>query len=318
MSAPHRIDTHHHIVPPKYYARQPERIMAAAGRNAGIPTWTPAKAIEAMDRCGIATAVTSISAPGVWFGDAKESCEICRDCNEFAAGMAHDHRGRFGVFAALPMLDVEGSLREIEHAFGVLKADGVGLVTNYEDLWPGEARFAPIFNELNRRKAVVYFHPTTSNCCLNLLPGVTPAVIEFPFDTTRAIISLLFSGTFARCPDIRWIFSHGGGALPMLAGRVSAIVKAQKHLVEHVPHGAMHEFKKLNYDTVSVFDPVGFNAVKAMVGVPKMLFGTDFPYWEPEANISALTAQDLTPAELRAIERDNALALIPTLATRKA
>ena len=146
---PHRIDTHHHILPPPYLSKERDRIRASApNHSAQAFDWSPAKALEAMDRAGIATAVTSISAPGIGFGDAAESRRMARECNEFAARMASDHRGRFGVFAALPLPDVDGSLREIEYALDVLKADGVGLMTHYGDLWPGDARLAPVFEEL--------------------------------------------------------------------------------------------------------------------------------------------------------------------------
>jgi 6-methylsalicylate decarboxylase len=312
----HRVDTHHHIVPPKFFAEERDRILAAGmGRNEGVLAWTPGRAVEAMDSAAIATAVTSMSTPGVWFGDVAQSRRLARECNEFAAGMARDYPGRFGVFATLGLPDIDGSLREIEHAFDVLKADGIGLLTNYDDVWPGDPRFAPIFDELERRQAVVYFHPTAAKCCANLLPVVTPAVIEFAFDTTRAIVSLLFSGTLARCPHIRFLFSHGGGTLPMLAGRIAATARNRKDLAEVAPNGVMQEFKKLYYDTVSVFDPTGFNALKQLAGTARMLSGSDYPYWPTETNYSALAAQDLTPDELRAIERGNALTLLPQLAT---
>lgn len=312
----HRIDTHHHIVPPQFFAEERERVLAAGmGRNDGVLAWTPGRAVEAMDSAGIATAVTSMSTPGVWFGDVAQSRRLARACNEFAAGMARDYKGRFGVFATLGLPDIEGSLREIEYVFDVLKADGIGLLTNYDDVWPGDPKFAPVFDELNRRKALVYFHPTAAKCCANLLPVVTPAVIEFAFDTTRAIVSLLFSGTLARCPDIRFLFSHGGGTLPMLAGRIAATARNRKDLAEVAPNGVMHEFKKLYYDTVSVFDPTGFNALKQLAGTSRMVSGSDYPYWPTETNYAALAAQDLTPAELRAIERDNALSLLPQLTT---
>ena len=314
-NSPHRIDTHHHIVPPKYFAAEREKILGAAiGRDQGVIDWTPARALEAMDSGGVATAVTSISAPGAWFGKVQDSRRITRDCNEYAAGMTRDYKGRFGVFATLALPDIEGSLREIEYAFDVLKVDGIGLVTNYDAIWPGDARFAPIWDELNRRKAVVYFHPTCAACCQNLIPQVTMAVVEFAFDTTRAIVSLLFSGTFARCPDIRFIFSHGGGTLPMLFGRIAATARNRSDLASVAPNGVMHEIKKLYLDTVSVFDPVSFNALKQMTPLSQLLFGTDYPYWTTDVNVSALAAQTLTPAELRAIERDNALALLPQLA----
>src|SRR5215469_15914861 len=306
MPAPHRIDTHHHILPPSYVSREREKVLGVAhALRAQLERWTPAVAIEEMDRNGIATAVTSISAPGVWFDDVKSSREIARECNEYAAQMARDYKGRFGVFAALPLPDVDGCLKEIEYAFEVLKADGIGLMTNYNDKYPGDAAFAPVFDELNRRKAVVYFHPTPCGACFNLLPGVPPPTIEFPHDTTRAITSLLYSGTFLRCPDIKWIFSHGGGTLPMLSHRLQGLLRVRKDLAQHMPNGVAPELRKLHYDLVGVANEGSFAAVKHMAGISQLLFGTDFPYWAAEVTVkSVTTALGLNAADMRAIERE--------------
>jgi predicted TIM-barrel fold metal-dependent hydrolase len=143
---------------------------------------------------------------------------LARKCNEYSAQLVSDYPGRFGFFAALPLPDMEGSLREITYALDTLKADGIGLMTNYGDKWPGDPAFAPAFEELNRRKTVVYFHPTAPNCCKNLVPHVPTAFTELPNDTTRAVTSLLYSGSLARFRDIPFIFSHAGGTIPMLAG----------------------------------------------------------------------------------------------------
>ena len=139
------------------------------------------------------------------------------------------------------MPDIEGSLAEIAYGFDVLKADGIGLMTSYDDKWPGDVAFAPVFAELNRRKAVVYFHPTSTNCCWAHIPDVSLSVIEFPIDTTRAVTSLLFSGSFAKYSDIRWIFSHGGAAVPPLASRMARIMESQPRLASRIPNGALHE-----------------------------------------------------------------------------
>jgi predicted TIM-barrel fold metal-dependent hydrolase len=308
-----RIDTHHHIYPPKYLAAAHAQIARATHVHfPRIAQWTPAQSLDAMDRDGIAAAIVSIS-PSVWFGDIAATRRIAREWNEYAADLARDHAGRFAVFATLPLPDVDAALAEIAHALDTLGAVGFGLVTNYGDKWPGDEAFAPVFDELNRRKAVVYFHPTDSPAFDGILPDVPSPMIEFPFDTTRAIVSLLFSGTFTRCADIRWIFSHGGGALPMLAARIAGIAKNRKDLSARVPNGVLPELKKLHYDIAGVIDPIPFNAIRSLVGSSQLLFGTDFPFWSPNVAVSVLDQLGVAGAERARIERGNALTLLPQL-----
>lgn len=311
---PGRIDTHHHIYPKQYLADAEDAIRR--GTHVHFPRiaqWAPDQSLEAMDRAGVATAIVSIS-PSIWFGDIALTRKIARDWNEYAAKLAHDHPGRFGVFAALPLPDVEASLREIEYALDTLGAVGFGLVTNYGDKWPGDAAFAPVFEALNRRKAVTYFHPTEAPAFENILPNVPPPMIEFPFDTTRAIASLLFGGTFSRCADIRYVFSHGGGALPMLASRIARIASNRKDLAAQVPDGVMPVFKRLYYDTAGIDHPIPFNAIRDLVGPSQLLFGTDFPFWPPQVAVGILDDLDVAAADRQKIERENARALLPSLA----
>jgi predicted TIM-barrel fold metal-dependent hydrolase len=196
----------------------------------------------------------------------------------------------------------------------VLGADGFGLVTNYGDKWPGDKVFAPVFDELNRRKAVVYFHPTESPAFENILPDIPSPMIEFPFDTTRAITSLLFGGTLSRCSDIRYIFSHGGGALPMLAARIASIAKNRKDLSARVPNGVMPELQKLYYDIAGINHPIPFNAIRELVDTSQLLFGTDYPFWSPNVAVEMLTELGVASADRQMIERDNARALLPGFA----
>ena len=308
---PHRIDTHYHILPDCFMSDDDarERLLKVSPPRAisALLEWTPASAIEALDRGGVQAAVTSMPPPGT------SSRPLARGCNEFAARLAGDHKGRFGVFAMLPLPDIEGSLREIEYALDVLRLDGIGLLTNCADRWPGDELFAPVYEELDRRKAVVYFHPHFSDCCGTLLPGTRPPLIEYPFDTTRAIVSLFLNGRLSRCPNIRFIFSHGGGTLPMLAHRIEDQVRTQKDLHERFPKGAVAEFSKLYLDVVSVANPIAFDAVRKLAGIPRLLFGSDFPFWSPEVTVSNLAKLELRPDDLRAIERENALRLFPRL-----
>lgn len=314
---PHRIDVHHHIIPPSYISLVgADRIFRQSGGRVppAIAAWSPQGAVEIMDECSIATAITSVSAPGTWFGDVGLSRQVSRECNEYAAKIALDFPGRFGTFAALPLPDIEGSLREIEYAYDVLKVDGVVLMTSYDNRWPGEKEFAPVFDELNRRKAVVFFHPTTPDCCLNLITNVPDSAIEFLFDTVRAVTSLLYSGTFSRCADTRFIFCHNGSAVPLLKDRISSRWAMDRALFEPlVPNGPLHELRKLYFECAGSTFPECFLPLLQLVSAKNILVGTDYPWGRLtiQQTLKGLLEQGFSPAELRAIERENALSLFP-------
>jgi len=305
-----RIDVHHHFLPPRYVAEARERVAAVAGEFAvQVLGWTPQRSLEAMDKARVSRAMVSVSSPGVWFGDGEAARGLARDCNEFATRMKADHPGRFGLFAALPLPDVDAALKEIDYAAGSLGADGFGLYTSYDGVYPGDARFAPVLDELNRRKAVVFVHPLACPQCAGLLPGVPDAILEYPFDTTRAIASLLYSGTLARCPDISFIFSHGGGALAMLSHRIARYAGVNKAIAARVPGNAADQLRRLHFDVVSMTQPAQFAALRAMTQVSQLVFGSDYPYWPPDQTALGLAALGLPPADLKTIESGNVLRL---------
>ena len=310
------IDTHHHFYAPEY-----QSAWLAWEEQRKIPhfptqvAWSRSKSLEEMDRNNVASAVLSLaSTPGVWFDQGTaEAVRMARLCNEYGADMVRSYPGRFGLFATLPMIDVDASLKELEYALDVLKADGVGLQTNYGDKWPGNPAFRPVFEELNRRKAVVYFHPLVASCCGNLSVGTFPAVIEVPHDTTRAVVSLLLSGTLARNRDIRWLFSHAGGTVPMLAGRIEFFTDARKDREQFAPQGVEAELRRLHYDTANATHPASMAALLKLVPVSQVVFGTDYPYVPTSPQREALEKSGLSAADVRAIERDNAAELVPRL-----
>lgn len=318
-----RIDTHHHIFPPKFTRANIERIVddARGAPAAAYLNWSPQVSIEDMDANGVASAVVSMTSPGVWFGNVRNSRRFMRECNEYGARMAADHPGRFGMFAALALPDVEGSLKEIEYALDVLKLDGIGLVTNYDTKLLGDPSFAPVLEELNRRKAKVFVHPTAQACCTDINPWVRPPSYEFPYDTTRTITSLLLSGSFARFADIKFIFCHGGGVLPMLLGRLAPLIQRDIYTAKQrkawFPKGIVPEIAKSYYDVVAVTDPTAMAAVRSVIPVNHLLLGSDLPFRKMGPTLSELHARGFTAAELRAIERDNALKLFPRFGAPK-
>jgi len=310
------IDTHHHFYPPGYQKAwldwEDARKIPHFANQLG---WTRERAVEQLDKDGVATAMLSLaSTPGVWFGlDAKGAQKMARTCNDYGAEMARDYKGRFGLFATLSMLDIDATLAEIEYVFDTLKADGVGLQTNYGYKWLGDARYRPVFEELNRRKAVVYVHPLVADCCGHLSVGAFPAVIEVPHDTTRTVTSLLLNGTLAKLRDIKWLFSHAGGTIPMLAGRIDAFY-GQKAVAagEFAPDGIMAELRRLHYDTANATSAPAMAALMKLVPVTQITFGSDYPYF-PLSQIESLRKMDLPIDDLRAIEGGNAARLIPRL-----
>jgi len=307
------IDVHHHIVPPFYLAENREHLAGPTGQiNPAWTSWEPRKALDAMDEHGVATAVLSLSTPGIWFGDADAARRTARRCNEYAAELARSHPHRFGLFAAIPLPDPDGSLREIEYALDVLKADGIALLTSYGDKWLGDPVFSPAFEELNRRKSVVFVHPTVPGCCQRLLPAVTPLVAEVPQDTTRAVANLLFTGSFSRFRDIRFIFTHAGGSVPMVVGRMQQY--GPKSFAEKGPHAIEDELKRLYYDIAGTAFAPAIAALTALVPTTQILFGSDNPYVPLGVTANGLAQLGLSSADLQAIGRDNALALLPNLA----
>ncbi len=313
MAQPDHIDVHHHFYPPEF--RQAVNDFSGSALHAVEP-WTPSASLEQLDMNGVGTAILSLwSIPGVWIGaDAAGMRRWARLVNDYGAEMRRDHPRRFGLFAALPMPDVDGSLAEIEYALDVLKADGVEMMTNFGDKWPGDPAYRPVFEELNRRKAVVYFHPVAPACCAGaLLPGIQESWAEVVFDTGRAVLSLLFSGAFAAFPGIRWIFSHSGGTVPVIACRTGALARNLPRLKEIAPNGIDHELTRLHYETANGYHAPNMAALLSYVPVSQVMFGTDYPYLSVGQNVEGL-AKSVSGADLEAIQSGNALKMFPHFA----
>lgn len=307
------IDTHHHFFPPAYLAQQKEwEGKRRIPPYPGVFDWTPAKSLEQMDKAGIRTSVLSLaSTPGLWFDAGPENAaKTVRECHDFAAKMRQDHPDRFAIFAPLSMLDVATTLKEIEYAFDTIKANGINLQSNYGDKWLGDATFRPVLEELNRRKAVVYVHPLVAACCAQIAMPTFGAVIEVPHDTTRTVTSLLLTGSLVRFPDIKWLFSHAGGTIPMMAGRIASFYDNNPRAKEAVPNGVMAELAKLNYDTANATSPAAMAALLKITTAANVTYGTDYPYFPTDQNKS-LQQLGLSAADIAAIEHGNATRLIP-------
>ena len=299
------IDVHHHILPREYISALAKVGINESAGNA-LPEWSPEKTIEVMDRNNIATAITSISYPGVFFGDNASCRALARQCNELSANLVNRYPARFGAFGVLPLPDVAGALEETAYVLDTLKLDGIALLSNYGGRYLGDAAFDDLFAELHRRKAVVFVHPALPQGGSMPKLNVPGSLLEFPFDTTRAIVNLIHGETVVRYPDVRMVFSHAGGAAPYLAGRLTLV---------HAP--MIKHLRGLYYDTALSATRYTFGLLTELAGPTHIFFGSDWPF-VPEVVVAASVSrlrdfQGFGEQGSRAVERDNALSLFPRL-----
>jgi predicted TIM-barrel fold metal-dependent hydrolase len=309
---PDRIDVHHHILPSVYTSALAKIGITSAG-GVPLPNWNAQKSLDVMDRNGIATAITSISAPGIYFGDFEFSKDLAKRCNEFSADLISDNKMRFGGFAVLPLPDVKAAVNELEYALDVLKLDGVVLLSNVDGHYLGTSKFDDLYSELNRRKAIVYIHPTVPANGKFPKMKIPTSVEEFVFDTTRAISSLILNKPLKRFPKIRFIVSHAGGTAPYIAWRMS--------LLDYRVHtDTINDLKRLYYDTALSASPYALRSLQELVNPSHILFGSDYPF-APEIitrmTISGLnTFNGFDEKQLRGINRENAIDLFPQFARK--
>lgn len=303
-----RIDTHQHIVPPEYAQWLDRHGMLAGGLS--IPTWSAEGALDLMDSAGIATGILSVSTPGVHLGDAAEARAMARSVNEFAASVVRAHPDRFGFFATLTLPDVDGAIAEAAHALDSLGADGVVLLTNVRGVYLGDPSFDPLMEELERRKAVVFVHP--SELPAPPVPGIPPFVADFLLDTTRAGINMCRQGWMDRYPSVKIILSHGGGFLPYAAERIARMCSPDGILANGI-----EKLRRFYFDTALSSSPYALPSMLAFADPTRITFGSDWPY-APKArslHFAQLLDEFKLSAEMRvAINRANAEKLLPRLA----
>ncbi len=308
-----RIDVHHHIVPPTW-----REAMAKAGvLRDTVANWSPAQSIEQMDRCGTQTALLS---PGqfVWRlgAEGREKLQVsdARAANEYGAKMVADDPGRFGLFATLPLPEIDATLREIAYALDTLKAVGFSVQTSWGDKYLGDPIFAPVLEELNRRNAIVHSNPLAPGCCVDLIPGLSPNPIAYDTDQTRMTMSLVVNKVPAKFPNIRFILGHTGGTALSLIGHLDR--RGAQNLDNPAPpDSTLAALRHFHYDIAGHFDHLAMYTAKKVVGVDKLLFGTDFQGQGPDQGVGIvqglIDSGMFNDAELAMIGRENALTLLP-------
>jgi 6-methylsalicylate decarboxylase len=309
------IDTHHHMLP-DFFWRETENANAPVGGLAPL-RWSKETTISFMDDAGIDVAVVSLSTPGVHTGDSARASALARRCNEFAAQLVQTTPDRFAGFACIPLPDIDASLEELTYAFDVLGLDGCVVFTNSNGVYLGDAVLDPVFEELERRRAVVFVHPNPSPDAVAHSLRLPDNLLDFPTDTNRAVAQMHFTNRFARTPNVKYIFSHAGGSIPYLAARF-AIVDEMGFIAGGEQRGtAADMFRHVYWDTaLAASDPV-LRMLRDVAGIDHVLFGSDFPYLRRDLAVKSkqqiLQSSALNDLERRAILGGNAADLLPRL-----
>jgi predicted TIM-barrel fold metal-dependent hydrolase len=317
------IDVHHHSYHPQLVSLLREGGVTQMAPGVPLPTWRPADSLRVMDRNGLSTAVLSVVLPDLALQDCRAT-EIVRRSNEWSAELVREHPGRFQALAVLPLPNVDASLAEITYAFDALNMDGVVMGASLADgRLLGDPGLDPVFEELNRRRAVIFVHPNPSyHCSCTGSPDSTsvvpPPLVDFVMDTTRAVANLLFRGTLRRHRELRVILAHAGGAIPYLAARLELaatwVLAGDRRADSNTVRTELH---RLYFETAQAAAPGTLACLWEVAEKGHILFGTDFPFMKD--SVVAATRRGVQgyrgagPEVVTGIARDNALELFPRL-----
>lgn len=297
------VDVHAHYYPP---------VLKALGLPGPMNGWSLQRHMEEMDAAGVTRSLLSLTTPGI-VATGDEGRKLTRESNEYAAKTCGEQRGKLGFFTYLQLEDLDAALQELEYGFDVLKAHGVGLFTSYGNRWLGDPHFDPVFTELERRKAIVYVHPTGPACCSRLIPGLFDTLIEYGTDTTRAIASYVYRGAARRFPNVRMIWSHSGGTMPFLIERFDGEDRSEAAKRE-APDGFRAAAARFFYDIAQASNSVATTALRSVVPVNHIVFGTDYPFRTPLEHVTALQASGVfSRSELNGVYRGNVEQFLPAL-----
>ncbi|MCS7480449.1 amidohydrolase family protein [Umezawaea endophytica] len=287
------VDVHSHFVTPEYVEAGIAAGIANPDGMPGWPTWTADGHLSLMDRWGVTTSMLSISSPGTHFGDDDTARKLTRHVNDVGAELRLRRPDRFGHFASLPLPDVDGALEELARALDELGSDGVAIETNTHGVYLGDARYAPLWTELNRRKAVVFVHPTSPPHAEEISLGRPRPMLEFLFDSARAASDLVFTGVLVSHPDIQWIFTHGAGVLPLVAERMQMMsaVLGSGTTAPSVPE----QLSRLWFDMAGTPFPHQVPALDRAFGTERLLYGTDYCWTPPPGVDRQLASIDQAP-----------------------
>jgi 6-methylsalicylate decarboxylase len=268
-----------------------------------------------MGRYEIDAAVISPGPPGAYLGDQGQANEIARAANESIAELVRASPERLAGLALLPLPDVVAAIEELSFALERLHLDGVMLLSNVAGCYLGDARWQPLYEELDRRGAYVFVHPGMPPHALPLGDVHPVWLYELPFDTTRALAHLIFSGTLERHPRVRMQFAHLGGTAPFLTHRLASLADREPENAREARAGVVEYLRRQYYDTGLSNNRPALEATRSVIPLEHIVFGSDWPYAalptsgaDPAPEIAFLSAQ-----ERAAVDHRNAAALVPRL-----
>lgn len=300
------IDTHHHFLPKVYVDEVGLDDLSKVMPDRRPPSWSPGATFELMEEFGIEKAILSMG----WLATMIDPAALYRKCNEAGAELVREYPARFGLFACLPLPNVDAALEEVAYSFDVLKANGFIVFTNYSGKYIGHAEFMPLWEELDRRRATVFVHPCKPPYSLEGQPP--DSVMEFLFETTRTAASLVGAGVLRRYPNIRFILSHSGGTLPFVAQRLAGGLSMLPGAEERIGN-PMDAFRQFWFDTALSLNQPQLTALLSIADPAHLTFGTDFPMAPRHflgMNIRNLKTLDIEEELRLKISRENALALL--------
>jgi predicted TIM-barrel fold metal-dependent hydrolase len=282
-----KIDVHAHFLPEGYRAALARAGIDQPDGMPWVPEWSADGHLALMDRLGIATSMLSVSSPGVHLGDGTDAADLAREVNEDGRRTVVDHPGRFGLLASLPLPDVDASIAEIAHCCDRLEVDGFVLLTNVAGTYVSDPAFAPIFRELDRRQARVLLHPTSPPCWEHTSLGRPRPMLEFLFDTTRAVADLVLNGTVAGHPDLRLIIPHAGATLPLVADRIGGFARLLAPEVD-----VLGDLGRLHFDLAGYAVPRQLDALLTLASPEHLHYGSDFPFTPEPVVVAAAETLD--------------------------
>ncbi len=288
-----------------------------------LPPWSIEQSLSLMDANGIAASVLSLP-DSADHANGPEACQLARRINEQLADIVSKHPTRFGAMATLPALaGTDGLLKEMTYALDALKLDGVATSTSIDDIYLGDTRYDPWFEEMNRRGVTLFVHPVPAKASRSVDLGIDPSLLEFMFDTTRMLTNMIFSGAKNRFSRIKIISTHGGGTMPYVMTRIETLEKVFGPGKGHAQLSSSEIREGLAsfyYDLTAATSPAQLFALQQMVPISHLVMGFDNPFmpeWTfPPAIQDMQRWNGFSHTDVCSIAHGNAESLYPALAGR--